>query len=172
MRRLLVVAAALLVAGCTSAVTGMPQPDPRRVTVAPTASTDPCSLLTSDEAVQLGLQAPGTPRPEDKSARVPPSCEWRSTNPISEFDDELQISYATDLNVREYFSDAPTAQEQLGGLTWDNYPGVFGDSMCNLAVTLSDRSFIALASQNMTDEAKACDTARKAAPIVAKRIPS
>lgn len=169
---MVVVLAALLVTGCSTAVTGTPQPDPRRVTVAPTASTDPCSLLTSDEATRLGLQAPGSPKPGDKRALIPPSCEWRSSNPDSDLDDSLQIFYATDLNVREYYSAAPTSQEQYGGVTWDNYPGVFGDSMCNLAVTLSDRSFIALFSQNFGDTSKACDTARKAAPIVAKRVPS
>ncbi|GAB2980600.1 DUF3558 domain-containing protein [Amycolatopsis acidiphila] len=165
------IAVALLVSGCTNAVPGTAQPDPRRVTVAPRASTDPCSLLTSDEAVQLGLAAPGMPQPEDKTALVPPSCEWNSTDPESEQDNSLQVYYATDLNVREYFSDAPTAQEQLGGVTWDNYPSVLGASLCNLAVTLSDRSFIALTSPNFGDPTHSCDTARKAAPLVAKRIP-
>lgn len=164
-------AVALLATGCTSAVQGTPQPDPHRVTVAPKASTDPCSLLTSDEAVRIGLKAPGTPKPEDKAALVPPSCEWNSANPDSEQDGSLQVYYATDLNVREYFSDAATGQEQLGGVTWDNYPSVLGNSLCNLAVTLTDRSFIALTSPNFGDPAHSCDTAREAAPLVARRIP-
>ncbi|WP_235022496.1 DUF3558 family protein [Amycolatopsis alkalitolerans] len=161
----------LLAGGCTSSVSGVPQPDPRRVTVTPAFSTDPCSLLTSDEAVQLGLRVPGTPKPEDKGALVPPSCEWRSSNPVSDLDGSLQIFYATDLNVREYFSSAPSGQERLGGVTWDDYPSVLGDSMCNLAVTLSDLAFIALTSQNFVDGTKSCDAVRKAAPVVAKRIP-
>jgi hypothetical protein len=164
-------AAALLAAGCTSAVPGTAQPDPHRVTVAPKASSDPCSLLTSDAAVQLGLIAPGTPKPEDRVALVPPGCAWKSANPESGQDNSLEVYYATDLNVREYFSDAPTSREQLGGVAWDNYPSVLGASLCNLAVTLSDRSFVALTSPNFGDPAHSCDTARKAAPLVAKRIP-
>lgn len=165
-----VVALALLAGGCTSAVTGTAQPDPQRVTVTPAASTDPCSLLTSDEAVQVGLIAPGKPKPADLGARVPASCEWASADPDSDLDGSLQIFYSTDLNVREYFSDAPTGQEQLGGVTWDNYPSVLGDSMCNLAVSLSDLSFVALTSQNFAENAKSCDTARKAAPAVAANL--
>lgn len=164
-------AAALLAGGCTSSVTGTAQPDPQRVTVAPTASTDACSLLTSDEAVQLGLTAPGRPKPADLGARVPASCEWTSADPDSALDGSLQIFYSTDLNVREYFSDPPTSQEELGGVTWDNYPSVLADSLCNLAVTVSDLSFIALTSQNFGESGKSCDTARKAALLVAKRIP-
>lgn len=162
---------ALLAAGCTSTLSGTAQPDPHRVTVAPKPSTDPCSLLTSDEAVQIGLIAPGRPKPEDKAALVPPSCEWNAADPESEQDDSLQVYYATDLNVREYFANAPTSQEMLGGRTWDNYPGALGESLCNLAVTLSDRSFIALTSPNFGDPGHACDTARKAAVLVANRIP-
>lgn len=162
---------ALLAAGCTSTVGGTAQPDPERVTVAPQASTDPCSLLTSDEAVQLGLKAPGVPQPEDKAARIPQGCNWSADNADSELDNSLTIFYSTDLNVREYFSNAPVGQEQYGGVTWDRYPGILGDSLCDLAVTVSELSFIDLQSENFSDGSKSCDTARAAAAVVASRIP-
>lgn len=164
--------AVALLAGCTSTVAGTAQPDPERVTVAPPASTDPCSLLTSDEAAQLKLQTPGVPQPEDKASRIPQGCNFKAAgNPDSELDGSLTIFYSTDLNVREYFSSAPVGQEMYGGVTWDHYPSFIGDSLCDLAVSVSDLSFIDLSSQNFTDGSKACDTARAAAAVVAKRIP-
>ncbi|HVV13574.1 DUF3558 family protein [Amycolatopsis sp.] len=160
-----------LVTGCTTTVTGSAQPVPGRVTVAPADSTDPCALLTTDEAAQLGLAGPGTPKPADRSARVPASCEWRSPDPDASLDDSVQLFYSTDLNIGEYFSQQATAQEQFGGVSWGNYPSLLGDVMCNLAVSLSDTSFVAISSQNFTEPTKACDYARKAAPIVATHLP-
>lgn len=157
--------------GCTSTVAGLAQPEPGRVTVAPAASTDPCSLLTTDEAEQLGLVGPGVPKVAQPNIRVPAGCEWMSTNPDSSLDNSLEIFYSTDLATGEYFSSQSTGQEQLGGIDWDNYPSALGDTMCNLAVTLSQLSFVAVTSQNFTDSTKACDTARKAAPLVATRLP-
>lgn len=160
-----------LISACTSTIGGAAQPDPARVTVAPRASTDPCALLTSDEAAELGLKVPGVPREAEPASRIPQSCNWSSTNPDSELDGSLEVFFSTDLNVREYYSQAPDGQEQFGGVTWDHYPSVIGDSMCDYAVTLSDLSFVTVSSENFDDPAKACDTARAAAPVVAKRLP-
>ncbi|TVT06658.1 DUF3558 domain-containing protein [Amycolatopsis bartoniae] len=160
-----------LTSACTSTIGGTAQPDPARVTVTPQASTDPCSLLTSDEAEELGLQVPGVPREAEPASRIPPSCNWSSTNPDSELDGSLQVFLSTDLNVREYYSSAPDGQEEFGGVTWDHYPSVIGDSMCDYAVTLAQLSFVTVSSQNFGDTTKACDTARAAAPLVAKHLP-
>ena len=160
-----------LVSACTSAVGGTAQPDPARVTVAPQASTDPCSLLTNDEAEELGLQVPGVPRAAEPASRIPQSCDWASTNPDSQLDGSLQVFFSTDLNVREYYSHAPDRQEDFGGVTWDHYPSVIGDSMCDYAVTLAELSFVTVSSQNFSDTTRSCDTARAAAPVVAKRLP-
>ncbi|KAA9166842.1 DUF3558 domain-containing protein [Amycolatopsis acidicola] len=166
-----VLAVAVLATGCTAELSGSAQPEPGRVTVTPAASTDPCAMLTTDEAGQLGLAGPGTPIAAQPSSRVPASCEWRSPDPEASLDDSVQVYYSTDLNIGEYFSQQPTGQEEFGGVSWGNYPSILGKVMCNLAVSLSDTSFVAITGQNFADPAKACDYARKAAPIVATHLP-
>lgn len=170
-RYIVLLAVAGVLGGCTYTVTGTAQPVAGRVTVAPQASTDPCSLLTNDEAAQLGLQGPGTPNPAQPQYRTPPSCTWSSANPDASYDGSLQAFYSKDMPIAEYYSTSSTGQEQLGGVTWTKYPSAIGDFMCDLAVALSANSFVALSSQNLADTSHACDIAEKAAPVVAQHLP-
>lgn len=169
-RYVLALAAASLVGGCTTTVTGTAQPVPGRFTVAPAAATDPCALLTDDEAVRLGFGAPGTRKAARPESLIPPSCTWSTPDP-NDFDDSLQAIYSTDLSIGRYYSAQPTGEEQFGGVTWEKHPSPIGDFICDLAVELSAKSFVALSSQNVGDPSKACELAEKAAPIVARHLP-
>ena len=157
-----------LAAGCTTQISGTPQAG--RVTVAPAASTEPCALMTIDEATALGFGT-GVPDPGQPQSRIPPNCTWKSTAPDASLDDSVQVFYSTNLNIREYYSSAPEGEEQMGGVTWQRYPSVFPDSMCDFAISLSDTSFVGLAGENFDDSAKTCDVVRKVAPIVARHLP-
>jgi len=170
-RYILILTAALSLGGCTSVVTGTPEAAPGRMTVAPTASTDPCSLLTNDEAAALSLKGPGTAKPAEPKYRTPPSCSWHSSNPDASYDGTLETLYATDMPIGEYYSTQPAGQENLGGVTWEKYPSAIGDFMCDLAIKLSANSFVAISSQNLSDTSKACNLAEQAAPVVAKHLP-
>ncbi|NKQ53476.1 DUF3558 family protein [Amycolatopsis sp. K13G38] len=163
-----VLAAAGVVTGCTTKIAGTPQPG--RVTVAPAASTDACSLMTADEAAGLGF-ATGVPEAAKPESRVPPGCLWKSSDPQASQDDAVEVFYSTDLAIGEYFSTQPTGEEPIGGVTWQNYPSAIGDSFCNLALPLSATSFIAISGSNFTDPGKACDVVRKVAPVIATHVP-
>lgn len=165
-----VVVVAGLVSACTTTVSGTPQPAPGRVTVAPAASTDPCTLLTTDEAAELGL-GPGTPIPAQPKQRVPPGCDWRPLDPEASLDDSLQAYYGTDQTMEEYFAAQPVGEKQLGGITWQHYSSIMGDWLCNLAVKLGETEFVVVAGQNLGDETKSCAVAERAAPIVARHLP-
>jgi hypothetical protein len=170
-RHIVLFAVAGLVSGCTTTIPGTAQPVPGRIAVAPTTSTDPCSLLTDDEAAQLGLRGPGTPKAAEPQYRTPPSCTWSSSNPDASYDGSLQVFSSTDIPIGSYYSTQPDGQEQLGGVTWQVYPSAIGDFICDLAVQLSPTSFVALSSQDLADTSKACAIAEKAAPVVAKHLP-
>jgi len=169
-RGLLTVAAAVLAAvtGCTTVVAGTPQPG--RVTVTPAASTDPCSLMTADEAAQLGF-ATGEPQEAKPQSLIPPGCRWKPVDPDASSEDEVDVFYATDLAIGEYFSAQPAGEETIGGVTWQNYPSAMGDVICNFAVPLAPLSFIAISGTNFTEPAKACDVVRKVAPVIATHVP-
>ncbi|HVW40455.1 MAG TPA: DUF3558 family protein [Amycolatopsis sp.] len=157
-----------LTASCTTQISGTPLPG--RVTVAPAPSTDPCALMTVDEAAELGFGR-GQPDPGKPESRIPPSCTWKSADPDASLDDSIQVFYATKLNIGEYYSHPPEGQEQMGGITWQKYPSFFPDEMCDFAIVLSDTSFVAVAGQNFADSTKTCDVARKVAPVVARHLP-
>ncbi|TVT62976.1 DUF3558 domain-containing protein [Amycolatopsis rhizosphaerae] len=168
--RIAVAGSLLLATACTTAVPGTPHPQTGRVTKVPAASTDPCSVITNDEAAAAGLSAPGEPKPGRPESRVPPGCVWHSGKPDGSTDDEITVFYSTDLPVGDYYPSRPDGHEQFGGITWDHYRGPLGDVECDLAVTLSSKSFLALSGQNYADPAKACDVVRKIAPIVAGHL--
>lgn len=155
---------AFLVTGCTVSVSGTPRPAMAR-------GADPCSLLTGAEAAQLGLQAPGTPKPAAPQYRTPPSCIWSPASPDAAYDGSLQAFYATNQAIDQYYTTKSTVRVQLGGVIWDRYPSAVGDFICDLAVPLSASSFVALSSQNLANNAKACAIAQSAAPVVAKHLP-
>nr|WP_208407075.1 DUF3558 family protein [Amycolatopsis granulosa] len=159
-----------MVSACTATVGGTPQPAPGRVTVTPAASTDPCTLLTIDEAASLGLGA-GTPIPANPKQRVPAGCDWRPLDPDASLDDSLQAYYGTGQTMEEYFATQPAGEEHLGGITWQRYSSVMGDWLCNLAVKLGEQEFVVVTGQNLLDESKSCVVAERAAPVVAGHLP-
>lgn len=162
-RYLVPLAVGALLSGCTAAVAGTPLP---------AASTDPCSLLTNAEAASLGLQGPGTPQPAQPQFHTPPSCTWSPADPDAVYGGSLQAFSSADLPIGGYYSTAPTGVERLGGFDWNRYSSPVGDFICDLAVRLSDTSFVALSSQNLADTSKACEVAEKAAPVVAGHLPT
>ena len=166
-RLLAVTALVAVAAGCTVRVGGTAQPG--RVTVAPAPVTDPCGLMTIDEATALGFGT-GTPDPGRRQSRIPPSCTWKPAEPDASLDDSVQVFYSTDLPVGEYYSNPPEGQAEMGGVTWEKYPSFFPDSMCDFAFVLSDTSFVAVTGQNFDDSTKTCDVARKVAPVVAGHL--
>lgn len=165
-----VLAAAGVAGACTTTVDGTPQPVPGRVTVAPAASTDPCTLLTTGEAADLGL-GPGTPIPAEPRQQVPPGCDWRAADPEADLDDSLQAYYGTEQTMAEYFAMQPVGEKQLGGRTWQHYSSVMGDWLCNLAIELGPTEFVVVAGQNLGDPAQSCVVAERAAPVVARHLP-
>ncbi|GLY64031.1 DUF3558 family protein [Amycolatopsis taiwanensis] len=160
--RFLVPLVALLLGGCTVAVTGTPLS---------ATSTDPCSLLTDTEAASLGLRGPGNPNPAQPQLATPPSCTWSSANPDATYDGTLQAFYSTDISIEKHYLTAPAGVERLGGVAWNRYLSPVGDFICDLAVKISDTSFVALSSQSLANPAKACDLAEQAAPVVAGHLP-
>ncbi|GAB3575786.1 hypothetical protein GCM10027445_38770 [Amycolatopsis endophytica] len=165
-----VVAAAGLVSACTATVTGTPQPAPGRVTVAPVSSTDPCTLLTTDEAADLGL-GPGTPMPAQPKQRVPPGCDFRPTDPEADLDDSVQLFYGTDQTMAEYFAAQPVGEKELGGVTWQVYSSIMGDWLCNLGTELGETEFVVISGQNLMEPEKSCVVAERVAPTVATHLP-
>lgn len=161
-RYLVPLAVGALLSGCTAAVAGTPLP---------AALTDPCSLLTDGEAASLGLQGPGTPEPAQPRFHTPPSCTWSSANPDAVYGGSLRAFSSTNVPLSGSYSTAPTGVERLGGVDWNRYRSPVGDFICDLAVPLSDTSFVALSSQNLGDTGKACEIAEKAAPVVAAHLP-
>ncbi|NIH83097.1 DUF3558 family protein [Amycolatopsis viridis] len=164
------VAAAGLVSACTTAVSGTPQPAPGRVTVTPAPSTDPCTLLTIDEAASLGLGA-GTSIPVDPKLGLPASCDWLPPGPDGNRDDSLQAYFHTGQSIEEYFAMEPAGEEHLGGITWQRYSYSMGYWMCELAAKFGEHEFVVIASRNWSDESKACVVADRAAPSVAGHLP-
>lgn len=153
---------AALLSGCTVAVSGV---------ALPAASTDPCSLLTDAEAASLGLQGPGTPQPAQPQFHTPPSCTWSPSNPDAVYSGSLQAFSSADLPISAYYTTAPAGVERFGGIDWTRYPSPVADFICNLAVPLSDSSFVALSSQDLADADRACDLAKDAAPLVGAHLP-
>ncbi|WP_165436350.1 DUF3558 family protein [Amycolatopsis suaedae] len=161
------VAAALVLAGCTSTVAGSARPG-----AAPAAPVlDPCALLTPEQATFLELQPQGRLTPGKEDRRLPPSCRF---SPAEANDDRSGVDIVASLSMSAATYHAGAAhieQVQLGGLTWNRYPSAFGDGFCNYAVVLSEQSFVEVTTTNFGDKSKACDLAKRAAPLVASHLP-
>jgi hypothetical protein len=72
LRRLLVIPAALVAAGCSAPVAGSGQPP----TMADSSRVDMCTILTDQELSQLGAR-PDSREPVDRPGSV--GCSWRGT---------------------------------------------------------------------------------------------
>ncbi|WP_199430794.1 DUF3558 family protein [Qaidamihabitans albus] len=166
-------AVCLLLAACGTTVGGTAQP-----VAAPTTSAsgvesgEPCALLTPEEATHLELRPEGEFTPGEPANLLPPNCYWGPAE-TAEGVDSLTVSLATGMSVAEYVDGVePVETGEFGGLTWSRYlDPVGGESMCLLVTELSETSFVAVSSMNVTEEAKACDLAKKGAPFVAGHLP-
>lgn len=167
----LVVLAGVL-AGCANTVGGqaLPAAEPAP-TSTPSASNDPCALLTPEHATRIGLRPEGKFSPAEPKRLVPPNCYF-GANEDSETGDSLTVTFSSKIGIDEYFDGvAPAETLQLGGLAWKRYPSVMGGSTCSIAVELGRKSFVSLMSSNYGDESKACAAAKAAAPLVASHLP-
>ncbi|WP_020668895.1 DUF3558 family protein [Amycolatopsis nigrescens] len=170
-----VLVVAAVVGGCTSTTAGSALPAPGQPPAQPAADpNDPCRLLTPEQASALGVDAPPEFQKARPQQRLPPGCKWRPTDPEADTDDELGVLYSTDQSLEEYQgggAEQPIETVQLGGLTWERYLNLIGETYCGLYVKLSANSFVEVSSENSDDKTKSCDLAKAAAPQVASHLP-
>ncbi|WP_020663411.1 DUF3558 family protein [Amycolatopsis benzoatilytica] len=160
-------AAALLLAGCTTQVSGSASPVPGQGPVTPVV--DACALLDAQQLAALGYQAQGKPEKASKERRTPATCRWTGTDP--DHSTMLIVGWSVDQSLDEYLQGALKKADpvSLGGLQWTRYAGFMGGS-CDLYTTFSEKSFAFVSVAN-DDDAKACQTAKQVTPQVAAKLP-
>ncbi|RZQ62075.1 DUF3558 family protein [Amycolatopsis suaedae] len=165
--RCVVALAVAVLAGCTSTVAGSARPG-----AGPVPVSDPCALLTADQAAFLELVHPGQLRPGDIERQVPPSCYWEA-HEDSATDASFSTAAALDLPMEAYYGGkGPIGHVQFGGLTWEKHADpLTGGGVCSYAIKLSETSFVEIGSSNFSEETKACQKADEAAPFVASHLP-
>lgn len=164
----LALAAVALTAACTTTVTGAAGQVPGQTPVKKPA--DPCALLTPEQTESLNLESQGKLSPGKPEQLVPPNCAWSPGDPDARTN-PLFVSLADDLSLEDYILGAlPGEKFELGGLTWTRYASILGKSHCDLMVSLGEKSFVALSSYELQAEDKACDLAKRAAPLIASHL--
>jgi hypothetical protein len=167
---------ALFATACSSPQPGDPSPAPVAESTSspptsasaddsPLADLKPCDLLTSAEVGSLGLTAPGSP----EKLGGKDVCEWKisgngglsagAERGIAELNLDQQASSA--IKVGEY--DAVLVQAPNGAAY-----------LCTVAIEVTDSSslvVIANLKASSTDTAAACERARKAAELIAPKLP-
>lgn len=177
MRPLRVVALCLLLSvstACTSGVVaGGPVAAPGVKAASPSPeSHDPCSLLTTDEAVVLGLVPRGLFRPGNYEQHTLPSCDWARDDPKAESHESVKADYSTETTMEDYTnSAAPLEQVTVGGLAWSRM-AVFAEAGgCAYLHKLSATSFVSVSSSNFSNPALACDPVKRVLPMFSAHLP-
>lgn len=161
--------AAALVTSCAVTVTGEARfPEGAE----PVSSLpQPCDLIPADWLPPLELAA-GRPQEGSPERMVPPACHFVADDSAIT-DGSVTVYAATDLPAQRYAPDLASYEEvDLGGLVWKvstGAGGIGGD--CGLITVVSADTFVQVGSANYTEEEKACDKAKEAAPVVAEQLP-
>jgi hypothetical protein len=179
----LVAAVAIAATGCTNKATGQavpttgasntPQSTANTESSAPTSSgggsgqsldsIDPCALLTSDEAGQLGASS-GSP----ESSGGARSCTWQVRGGNGVFGIDLRSSQG----LKDIVVALGTLSDQRVGshngkmLTADG-----GAGTCMVSIGISDSSRVDVQRLYKADTAKACADATKVAGLIEPRLP-
>ncbi|SDZ41197.1 Protein of unknown function [Amycolatopsis xylanica] len=154
-----------LLAACTTTVVGSAKPKPGQGPIEQV--TDPCSLLTAEQAKAVGVSPQGKFTKADKARKLPPSCDFKGPNGTS---DGVTVTWSVDITVDQYYNGAQVAEElQFGGLKWTHYKNPFGDAFCSL-MTRTEGGFVELLGTNLTAPEKSCDVAKAAAPLVSSHL--
>ncbi|MGV9297770.1 DUF3558 family protein [Amycolatopsis sp. NPDC003676] len=160
-------AVAMLLAGCTQQVSGVASPVPGQGPVTPVV--DPCALLDAKQLAGLGYKPQGRSVKASKAQRAPAMCLWTATD--TEHTIVMSVGWSVDLSLDDYLQGAIKKADpvQLGGFPWTRYAGFMGGS-CDLYTTLGPKSF-AFVSVSFSDEAQACERAKKVIPQAAAHLP-
>ncbi|MGW9308901.1 DUF3558 family protein [Saccharomonospora azurea] len=164
--------ATVLLAGCTTTVTGTPEPASPPSGEAQAVVGEPCELLTPEEAAALDYEDEGAFTAGDPGQLLPSFCTW---SPL--YDDvgrdSLDVYFSVDIPLTDYMAGvAPEWEKEIGGLTWARYPStVGGESLCSLVTELSPSSFVLIMSSDFADESQACEQAEEVAPFVSSHLP-
>ncbi|OZM73201.1 hypothetical protein CFN78_10030 [Amycolatopsis antarctica] len=177
-RHLITVACALastsLLASCASSIAGTAQPAAGAPSAPPAqpARSDPCTLLTPEQATGLGYVEKGTFTDGDPGALLPPTCRWEAADTMGDVN-SVSIALSTDIALEEYYDSAqPTGEKEIGGLRWESYEDpIAGDNGCDLATKIGRTSFVQVASLDFGDEPNACASVEAVAPQVAAALP-
>lgn len=173
--RFAVVGLALLATACTTGkVSGEARPgntDTPTTTASSESSSSladikPCELVNSAEAGQLGLTAP----PEARKLAGEDTCEWIDRNGGL----LILLSSRRGADAHNYPNNtkSPARFGKFDGYTI-SAPGGAKDQ-CHVVISVTDSSSVQISGgikANLTDTAKACELATKAAELVAAKLP-
>ncbi|GAB3286838.1 DUF3558 family protein [Parasphingorhabdus pacifica] len=123
--------------------------------------TDPCALMTADEASGFGVQGAG----ESKSVAGAESCRWRLDS------GRLNISLNTDRSLNELnFSDGEAKATTIEGRDAKLVTGNTG-SVCTVALAVGASESVAIDASVRSGTETACQMVEQAAPLVAAKLP-
>lgn len=165
----LALAGTVALGACTATVVGSAQPVPGQGPVK--QADNACTLITPPQAASIGLASPPIPTKGDPDKVVPPTCTWSQSDPDAPTN-PLTVGQSSDLSFSQYIDGAQLKDTlTVGGLKWQRYANIFGDSYCSLNLQLSPTSFVSVDSTNDTDASKSCDLAKAALPFISSKLP-
>jgi len=162
-------AAAMLLAGCTTQVSGSASPVPGQGPV--TQVADPCTLLDAQQLAGLGYKPNGRKVAASKAQRSPAMCLWNATDPDHTI--VMNVGWSVNQSLDDYLQGAlkKSGPVSLGGFQWTQYASmVTGD--CTLYATLSPKSFAYVSVlYPAPDDVKACEMVKQVIPQVSAKLP-
>lgn len=141
---------------------GAPAPTPEPVEPSPLADVDACSLLTVEQAEELGRRGQGEPLERD--SLLPPGCQW-----IAADGDRTQAMLVYVEPER-----APRADDEepeiidVSGRQWKLYATDL--ALCHAVLEVTEESYVRV-SVTAPDTGTACEGVRKAIPLVTENLP-
>lgn len=166
-RRIVPLAALLLLTACTTQVGGSARPAQDGPVLTGLAALQPCEIFTPEQVAYLEL---GEPQyyPAEVKRKIPHGCRWTVEDGGS-----VDVGISTpEITVREYMAGAVAdASFEAGGLPWQVYQGVVLESLCDLVVEFPDNSWIRVGSSDFSGDGDPCRVAKQAAPFVAGKLP-
>lgn len=156
-------------AGCASTIDG--QAVAAKGLKTGLAAVPPCELIAKQWLPALSL-SPGKPSPAKPEQLIPGGCRWEPDDDMIT-DGSVSVLVSSDISLQEFTGGADYDDElELGGIKWHvstGAGGIGGD--CGLTAIISDKSWVYVNSANYSDDSKACDKAKEAAPLVAGKLP-
>ncbi|GAB3294485.1 DUF3558 domain-containing protein [Parasphingorhabdus pacifica] len=128
----------------------------------PAADVDPCTMVTPDEAGQLGAEGAG----EAKDVAGAATCRWRVD------DGRLSIAFHHDKALSDLNATGGQVESNsIAGRKAKVIRDLTGSGSCSVAFSVSDSTSLTVDGITTTDTETACQLAEQAAPLVAAKLP-